>query len=320
MARAIKPSLRKGRPPLLDNSTLQSTHGASVNARRKSAKATRTLINRHHQLQKRRQAAISSGDTDSLKAFDDEIERLGGLSAYQAASLTGQDKDRGGDSSIKLVEWLRKHGVLQVSAITSSEGAYRVLEVGALSSDNAISLAVGNGIQTVKRIDLHSQDPKTIEEIDFMDLPIDSNEDEKFDVLSLSLVLNYVPEPSQRGAMLRRTTQVLRQKINQTAKVQQKVQEPEVSSEEALPCLFIVLPLPCMENSRYMTHQHFILLMRSIGYDMLEHHDSQKLCYMLFKLNLQANLGSPSARPTFKKIELRSGKSRNNFAVVLEPE
>lgn len=316
MARATKPSLRKGRPPLLENSKLQAAENTSVNARRKSAKATRSLINKHHQLQKQRSLALAAGNLSSVKAIDDEIERLGGLSAYQAASLTGQDKDRGGDSSVKLVEWLRKHEVVRVKDASNDENAYRVLEVGALSSDNAISLAIGSGIDSVKRIDLHSQDPRTIEEIDFMDLSLPKTEQDQIDILSLSLVLNYVPHASQRGAMLRRTTQFLRNRTESIVESQEDTHGPESAVENALPCLFVVLPLPCMENSRYMTHQHFIVLMRSLGYHLIEHHDSQKLCYMLFKLKP----GNIAASSNFGKIELRSGKSRNNFAIVLGPE
>lgn len=253
MAKAIKPSLSKGRPPLLSRDRAKAAQNAGVNARRKSAKATRSLINTHHQLHKRRALALSAGDLDSVKLIDDEIERLGGLSAYQAASLTGQDKDRGGDSSVKLVEWLRKHGIIRSPTASCDKKAVRILEVGALSSDNAISLAIGNGIASVKRIDLHSQDVRNIEEIDFMDLPIPPGEHEKFDVLSLSLVLNYVPEAGRRGNMLLRTREFLRKALNKTLITQADAKSSSPALSTILPCLFVVLPLACMENSRYMT-------------------------------------------------------------------
>lgn len=302
-------SLKSGRPPLTsrnrgsNGSASASKH--SVNARRKSSKATRTLINKHHQLQKSRAAALAADDHSLVEDLDSQLEKLGGLEAYQAASLTGQDRDRGGDSSEKLVEWLRKYKLL-VSSRTR-EGL-RVLEVGALSSKNAISGMIGKGVGTVKRIDLHSQEPGVIEEADFMTFPVPSANVDKYDVLSLSLVLNYVPDVAQRGEMLLRTTRYLRQS--------QATADQNGTSEKPspLPCLFMVLPLPCLNNSRYMTDQRFVSIMYSLGYELIDHHESQKLSYMLFRWDGSRRV----VRRAFKKVEINPGRTRNNFAVVLD--
>lgn len=306
-----KTNLKSGRPPINQGSLVHpsdSTPKNYVNARRKSSKATRSLINLHHQLQKSRAAASANGNENLVKDIDGQIEQLGGLKAYQAASLTGQDRDRGGDSSEKLVEWLHDYELLGSPTTDKRARGLRVLEVGALSSRNTISGWIGKGIETVRRIDLHSQEPDCIEEIDFMDLPVPTSERDKFDVISLSLVLNYVPDIAQRGEMLRRTTSFLRL-------THEHQRSPDVNIGQ-LPCLFVVLPLPCMSNSRYMTHDHFVRIMASLDYVLIEHHDSQKLSYMLFRWTGSVTAAVKQVH-AFKKIEINPGRSRNNFAVVL---
>lgn len=303
--------LQKGRPPLKAGLTKATNSDPgqrnTINARRKSSKATRTLINAHHQLQKSRAAAVSAGNETLVSEIDDKIQQLGGLEAYQAASLTGQDRDRGGDSSEKLVDWLREYGLIGPVVSKGLSRRIRVLEIGALSSKNSISSIIGKGIESVKRIDLHSQEPDHIEEIDFMDLPVPQSAVDKYDILSLSLVLNYVPDITLRGEMLRHTTKFLR-----------RLHDEEIDGEEKLPCLFVVLPLPCLNNSRYMTHDHFVSIMVSLEYVLIKHHDSQKLSYMLFTWTGSVESTSRQTHE-YKKIEINPGKSRNNFAIVLGP-
>ncbi|KAK5941926.1 25S rRNA (adenine2142-N1)-methyltransferase [Knufia obscura] len=304
MARTKSSKLKSGRPPLAVR-TDSGTAKVTVNARQKSSRATRSLINKHHQLQKARATASAAGDHELVQDLDEQLQNLGGLQAYQAASLTGQDRDRGGDSSEKLVEWLRKYDLVGSSRTTQN---LRVLEVGALSSKNAISGMIGKGVEVVKRIDLHSQEPAVIEEADFMTFPVPGRDGDKYDILSLSLVLNFVPDVAQRGEMLRRTTMFLRPHTTNSG------QGASTRDSAALPSLFVVLPLPCLTNSRYMTHDHFVSIMESLGYELREHHESQKLSYMLFMWNGAKHDKSK----VFKKVEINPGRTRNNFAVVLD--
>jgi 25S rRNA (adenine2142-N1)-methyltransferase len=79
--------------------------------------------------------------------------------------------------------------------------------------------------------------------------------------------------------------------------------------------LFLVVPLPCVDNSRYMTHEHLIAMMRSIGYTKcINHHFSNKLAYYLFELEGVPN----TSKLNWKKKILQDGGGRNNFAVVIE--
>lgn len=174
-----------------------------------------------------------------------------------------------------------------------------LLEVGCLSPDNAVSKS---GRFEVTRIDLHSQHAKILEQ-DFMQRPLPTSDDERFDMISLSLVLNYVPDPEGRGQMLQRTTNFLRTK-------QQHEEE-----EEFFPSLFLVLPAPCVTNSRYLDEDRLVAIMQSLGYTCVKRKLSAKLIYGLWVL------GTPpeeKRKVVWKKEEVRAGKRRNNFAVAIK--
>ena len=70
----------------------------------------------------------------------------------------------------------------------------RLLEVGALKADNYRGCS--SWIENTP-IDLNAQDPG-IRQQDFLQMRGDENACE-WDVLSLSLVLNFVPDPRERG-------------------------------------------------------------------------------------------------------------------------
>jgi 25S rRNA (adenine2142-N1)-methyltransferase len=169
----------------------------------------------------------------------------------------------------------------------------RLLEVGCLSPHNAVSKSP---LFEVTRIDLHSQHPAILEQ-DFMQRPLPTGDDERFDLISLSLVLNYVPDPVGRGEMLRRTTQFLRR--------------GQVEGE-FFPSLFLVLPAPCVTNSRYLDEERLEGIMESLGYKLVKRKLSAKLIYGLWCLREEPR------KVAWKKEEVRSGKSRNNFAVVVK--
>lgn len=264
-----------------------------------TSKATRTLIRTHHTLEKRKAVALSQGDASTAAEIDAKIDAQGGLKRYQQASLLGQEKSRGGDSSKLLMEWLEDikpdlQARRQLSPI-------RLLEVGALSTTNAVSTS---RLFDIERIDLNSQ-ADGIKQQDFMERPLPLRDYDYFDIISLSLVLNYVPSPQGKGNMLKRTLKFLRQTSASDC--------DEIA--DMLPCLFLVLPFPCVANSRYMTEQRLEEIMMSMGYATLRKRSTNKLIYYLFKAT---NLSITAGQQTFKKVELRSGGNRNNFAIVLE--
>lgn len=291
-----KLKLTAGRPPILQKPT-------SI-----SRKATRTLINQIHTLEKRKRQAAQNGDKNAEARIAAEITALGGLKSYQQASLQGQRNDRGGDSSRILMEWLRPiESELKSDGVGVPGRQLQMLEVGALSTTNACSQS---GIFEIKRIDLNSQGEGILQQ-DFMERPLPANESERFDIISLSLVLNFVPEPSSRGDMLLRTLSFLRLP---TTCFKDGTKE---GLKRYFPSLFLVLPAPCVSNSRYLDEGKLNDIMVSLGYEMTEFKATTKLVYYLWT-RIADQAPFTSAATSFTKKELRSGANRNNFAIVLK--
>jgi len=277
-------SLSQGRPP------------TAKPVRSISSKATRNQIRTHHTLQKERVKALAAGDERKAAALATEIESQGGIQGYQRASLIGQQGERGGDSSKILMEWLEPM-VPALKELSTEGKSFRMLEVGALSLSNACSKS---RLFDVERIDLNSQ-AEGITQQDFMERPLPRDELEKFDIISLSLVLNYVPDPLGRGRMLLQTLKFL------------KSPHYVGQLQDFLPSLFLVLPAPCVANSRYLDEKKLEVIMESLNYVNVRKKLSNKLVYYLWRMKTSTS----KRTPIFKKEEIRSGKSRNNFAIVL---
>lgn len=263
-------------------------------SRTMSRKASRGLINRHHQLEKLRRQAAVSGDHLKEAELAREIESLGGLDQYQKASLQGQSLDRGGDTSKILLDWLPLAGMKAVKR------QLRMLEIGSLSTKNACS---NSGYFEMVNIDLNSQEPG-IEQQDFMERPLPSSDAERFDIISLSLVVNFVPDHATRGQMLLRTLSFLRTKG--------AVQDANLGS--TYPSLFLVLPRSCVDNSRYFTEARLMEIMGALGYSKLQSKLTQKLTYSLWKWDGVTRTPATS----FSKTEINSGRTRNNFVITLD--
>ncbi|OWB58404.1 transferase activity protein [[Candida] boidinii] len=227
---------------------------------------------------------------NKLGEIDGEIDKRGGLETYQVASTLGQNSKRGGDSSKKLIEWLRELKIYENGAEKPT-----ALEIGCLSSTNLISTS--KIFQDVVKIDLNSQEPGIILKQDFMTMDIPPVP-EKFNLISCSLVLNFVPTPKGRGDMLIRMTKFLTNSTN--------IELPSL--------LFLVLPLPCVSNSRYCDNDQLDKIMTNLGFEKIKYQEAKKVSYWLWKWN-----GSEKLNKKFKasKKELHKGGSRNNFCIVI---
>ena len=86
-----------------------------------SHKATQAKISSYHTLLKRKHQVQRELERDTdveraallgeqLAAIEAELKALGGLESYQAASIQGQSRDRGGDSAKVFVAWLKELG------------------------------------------------------------------------------------------------------------------------------------------------------------------------------------------------------------------
>ncbi|KAF8630349.1 hypothetical protein AX15_002917 [Amanita polypyramis BW_CC] len=187
------PKARRRKTPVTDNSIFQ--HGLP------SSKYTRATIRQFHVLLKQRTHLLgepSNKTTEhALTNIDRELGKLGGLEVYQRMSVAGQDNERGGGSEKVLIYWLRDLGMDRQH--TNFPGMkLGLLEVGALKPDNYRTCS--SWLECTP-IDLRSRHP-SIKEQNFLLLDKEENS-EKWDFISLSLVLNFVPKPSDRGEMLK---------------------------------------------------------------------------------------------------------------------
>lgn len=295
--------------------SLSSTRPPTVKAGRigLSAKATRTLIRSHHQLLKARVQAERAGDLARMSSIDAQIAANGGLESYQTASKLGQSLERGGDSSKILIQWIKQPlldwelaNKAAADGKKSADSAFpklRVLEVGALSTKNACSRSPA---LEVSRIDLNSQEPGILKQ-DFMERPLPTRPEEKFHVISLSLVLNYVPDAQSRGEMLKRCVQFLTtENCTSTGTT-----DSAAAATSLPPSLFLVLPLPCVDNSRYLTEKRLKEILESLGFKLDSSKKTSKLIYQLWHYT-----GDGKAK-SFKKEMLNPGHTRNNFSIIL---
>ena len=276
-----------------------------------SSRVTRKLIRSHHTLQKQLASALLSNNAALVASLQAQHNDSGGLEMYQRASIIGQSSERGGDSSKVLMGWLAH--LLPESKALSNAGVkptglkrhkYKMLEVGALSPHNACSRS---NLFEVQSIDLHSQHASILEQ-DFMLRPVpaaENLEQEGFDVVSLSLVVNFVPDARGRAEMLKLVRKFLRSGRGNR----------EGGEEEALlPGLFLVLPLSCVENSRYLNEEKLELMMGSLGFILSRRKTSKKLVYYFWRYEGEV-LGR---EVVFAKEQIRKGDGRNNFAIVFQ--
>ncbi|KAK6365070.1 25S rRNA (adenine2142-N1)-methyltransferase [Exophiala oligosperma] len=393
-------SLKSGRPPLLLPSSSSgggkvlgvggpSSTSTTTTAQRTSSissRHTRTVIRRHHTLQKRLSRARAAGDLGLARQLELELEASGGLATYQLASTVGQSAERGGDSSRVLVQWIKdeldvrrksrpRQQRNQKDQDRNSSTTFviagddddqtrpkkqkasppppppplRILEIGALSTTNALNVVDAT---QVRRIDLRSS-ASGIEEIDFMKFPLPNDPTGKgswknqkgYDVLSLSLVLNYVPDAHGRGEMLKRTTLFFTDSTSDSSTstsapaLENKDRNQDVPDDEnvnglvdlddldtttsgskSLPCLFLVLPAPTIHNSRYLTPSHLDLIMSSLGYTARKTKTTQKLHYSLWTYDPteKDRWVREGGQTVFPKKEINPGAGRNNFCIIID--
>lgn len=277
--------------------TVASTSSASAEGRRKrpssaSPEASRAIIRRFHVLLKRKaqlEKAARPAPSELAKVRA-ELEDMGGIEEYQRMSNIGQGDDRGGGSEKIFIAWLRAR---ERHRLVAGAPKLALLEVGALRPDNYAACAAWIDATP---IDLHARVPG-VREQDFL-LMDEQAEAGRWDLISLSLVLNFVPDAKDRGRMLRMCRSFLR--------------------PQGL--LFVALPLPCVLNSRYLTLDHFKQLCECVGLRCVEEKwkEGGKMVYFLFERTPEATpTGLGDAAAFARKRVLVEGPSRNNYSVLL---
>lgn len=159
-----------------------------------SSTETARLIRRFHvlnkELAKLKDKPNDKETNDKRQSIAREMEAMGGLDWYQRASKLGQSKARGGDSS----KWLM--GILSREGVPNhfQNRSMRLLDVGALSPFN---YEKHKWIHTTP-IDLNPQH-LLIQKQDFLEMLPPQNEKDLYDIVCLSLVVNFVGDPADRG-------------------------------------------------------------------------------------------------------------------------
>ena len=247
----------------------------------------RALITEIHALNKRVEAIkknrkLSDNEkTLKISELEGKIDKLGGIDAYQAASKLGETRNGSFNSAKWVVKQLQAHGVQRTAE--ESGGAVRLLDVGALDHNYSKQK---KWIECTA-IDLNPQSRK-VAKVDFLKMDT-AQVDPDFDVVVLSLVINYEGDAKKRGEMLKKCAQLVKL--------------------DGYVC--VVLPLPCLSNSRYFSKQLFVSMMTSLGFVLCVSHVSRRLSFAMFR-----NTGDAHPKPFLKQV-LRQGRKHNNFCIVL---
>lgn len=117
-----------------------------------------------------------------------------------------------------------------------------------------------------------------------------------FDLVAMSLVLNFEPSAAKRGQMLCKARSLLRRNG----------------------FLAIVLPLATIDNSRYFDETMLMELMGRLEFVNLVLHRSPKLFYALFQLHDRAEPLSVPAYEPMPREQVRHKVTCNNFHIELE--
>ena len=114
--------------------------------------------------------------------------------------------------------------------------------------------------------------------------PLPADDEERFDVVGLCLVLNFAGDLNDRGAMLVRAAELLVPRG----------------------LLYLVLPASCVTNSRYLDHDHLRRILASVGFDdVVRQRDTAKLTFWLVRRS--ETLPNRAAIPVWRKSEVRRG-------------
>ncbi|PWN47825.1 hypothetical protein IE53DRAFT_334795 [Violaceomyces palustris] len=223
-------------------------------------------------------------DPDEVERIRNEQKKLGGLESYQDDSLKGGDRLKGGESGKWCAQTLTQ-------LLGDEKRTIKLLDVGAIAGT---SYAKFESWIKVTSIDLNPR-AEHVEKYDFFDYPLPSSEGEKFDVVGLSLVVNFIGDLYKRGSILHHSHSYLKPKGY----------------------LYLVLPLPCLTNSRYLNHDHLRSILSSCGFDVVKQDDSLRLTRWLLQRKDRPNDRYDGT--VFKKKEIVPGVKRNNFCILLDP-
>ena len=284
----------------------------------KSRKLARTITTQFHVLTHAR-SSLPPSATAALKEIDDKLEELGGRKSYQEASQLNTSVF---STSKWVVGRLGAMGILEGKVLEKGEGSLTasntssnttstaastkkpkklkrrpisVLEVGCINTQLQDASRKPGVRMSVRSIDLRSTSSQ-VEVADFNALPIEE-EEERYDAIVCSMVINCVPTAVSRGEMLTRLRRFTR-----------------VGG-----VVFLMLPLMCVNRSKYLDKPGFTGMLEDLKFEVREVKETPKiLFYTLIKKE-----GDVFIKPQWRKVKERKGGggkkyTGNEFAVCFE--
>ncbi|XP_031568151.1 25S rRNA adenine-N(1) methyltransferase-like [Actinia tenebrosa] len=260
----------------------KTTKKKPVTFTKPSIRKDEKLINKYHALKKLQEAVKKDSQLQSekkavkLNELNTKLEKLGGIDAYQEASRLGEKRYGGFNSAKWVLKQLKENGIHP-----DKDHKFRLLDVGALSCNYTKQKSWID----CTSIDLNPQN-HMIMEADFLQIDCKASQ---YDIVVLSLVINFEGDPVKRGEMLKQCTKII--------------------AKDGY--LFVVLPLPCLMNSRFSSKELFLSMTQSLGFKRIAQHSSRRLYFVMFK-----NTGNVNFKSFPRKIT-RKGDGHNNFVIVL---
>ena len=280
----------------------------------KSRKVQRQVTTKFHQLTHKRAELLGQGKdehAEEVKDIDAQIERMGGREKYQEASQLST-------SIFSTTRWvlgrLGNLGILQGKLLqgklledngsggdsdndndsdngNNARVPIQVLEVGAINTQLIVASSKPGVRMTVRAIDLRSTSPE-IESQDFNQLPVPSPP--IYDAIVCSMVINCVPTPEERGTMLK------------------------LLHAQLVPgghC-FLMLPLLCLNNSKFITKKIFVQMLRALGFEVSETKETPKIWFGVLRKTGDSVAENALQKWLTVKTINKDKKFRNTFAVV----
>ncbi|CAN8068674.1 unnamed protein product [Agarophyton chilense] len=255
------------------------------------------IIHLYHTLQKR----LASLQTDT--AFVNHASkhahaqllsaqlRLIGLHKYQQASRNGELI---ADTTFDCSQWV----LTALKRMSFDAESVRLLDVGAIVPRFPPRVFTADGTVELRHtaIDLHpeqSERGNDVLQADLIHYAQPSSLHSTFDVVCLSLCLNFEGCPTRRALMLQSANCLLKHGAT----------------------LFLTLPAACVQNSRHLDQTRLRQILLACGFAVTRLTFSNKLM-----LCVAAKCTAEPMAALHKRIVLRPGASRNNFFICVRPD
>lgn len=277
--------MRKRKLSVVPTQSMKKTKTKTKKKKKEGREKRNTeVISEVHLLTK---SAATTQDKNERRKIQSQIDDL--LVKYQQESLNGETI--GFDSSVFVLQHLHLLDFAgeRYSTVTGGR-TLSLLDVGAIKNRYTPENANMAGLNlNVTCIDLNeSNDKDHVVRADFFDYC--ATGERTFDIIVLSLVINFDGDKARRGEMLRLCGAAL---------------NPNGLA-------FIVLPLACIDNARYLDEELFTAICLACGLAIFKQRRTAKLFMCVCR-----KVASEPVRKTFKKRKVHDGVNCNNFCIEL---